>query len=88
MNREPLLTTAGVTAVVAAILAVLFAFGLDLTADQTAAILGLVGVIAPLVVALVARGKVTPTADPRTDEGVPLVPVGSAPPPAPEKEMP
>lgn len=70
MTREPLVTTAGVSALVTAILAVLVGFGLDLTDNQTAAILGLVAVLAPLVVAVVARRKVTPTADPDTDDGI------------------
>jgi len=72
MTREPLVSVAGITAAVAAVLAVLVAFGLDLSEAQTAAILGAVAVLAPLVVALAVRGKVTPTADPRNDDGVPL----------------
>lgn len=74
MTREPLLTAAGITALVTAVLGALVAFGLDLTANQTSAILGVVAVVAPLAVALLARGKVTPTADPRNDDGVPLTP--------------
>lgn len=74
MNREPLLTTAGIAAIVSAIVALLVAFGLDLSEGQTAAILGVVSVLAPLIVGLLARRKVTPTSDPKTDDGAPLVP--------------
>lgn len=61
MNREPLITVASLTALVAALVALLVAFGLKVTEDQTAAVLGLVAVVAPLVVGFVARSKVTPT---------------------------
>lgn len=60
MNNEPLWTVAGITAAVSALIALLTAFGLDLTEGQTNAILGAVAVLAPTVVALVARSKVTP----------------------------
>lgn len=74
MKREPLLTAAGITAVVSALLGALVAFGLDLTDEQTSAVLAVVAVLAPLAVGLAARGKVTPSVDPRTDDGVPLRP--------------
>lgn len=60
MNTEPLWTVAGITAAVTALIALLTAFGLDLTEAQSTAILGVVAVLAPTVVALVARSKVTP----------------------------
>lgn len=75
MNREPLLSVATVTAAVSAVLALLVAFGLDVTEDQQNAILGAVAVIAPIVVGLLARGKVTPVADPKAADGTPLQPV-------------
>lgn len=56
---EPVLTTAGITAAVAAVIALLVAFGVELSEVQTTAILGVVAVIAPLVVIL-ARQWVTP----------------------------
>lgn len=65
MNREPALTVGTVTAAVTAVLALLVAFGLDLTDDQRNAILGVVAVLAPLVATVVTRGKVTPVNDPR-----------------------
>lgn len=73
MTREPLFTAAGITAGAAALIALLIAFGLDLTQDQTVAILGVVGVGAPILVALLSRSQVTPVADPKAPDGVPLV---------------
>lgn len=60
MKTEPALTVGAITAAVSAILALLVAFGLDLSDDQTAAILGVVAVLAPLVATAITRGKVTP----------------------------
>jgi hypothetical protein len=60
MTNEPLWTVAGITAAVSAVIGLLTAFGLSLTETQSTAILGVVGVLAPVVVALVARSKVTP----------------------------
>lgn len=60
MKNEPAITVGAVTAVVTALLALLAAFGLNLTQDQTAAIFGAVAVLAPLVSAVVTRGKVIP----------------------------
>ena len=59
---EPLLTRAGIVAVVGAVLTFATSFGLDLDAGQTAAILGLVTVLSPFVLAAWARRKVTPYA--------------------------
>lgn len=60
MKSEPVITVASITALVAAILALLAAFGLNLSPDQKTAILGVVAVVAPLVAAAFSRGKVTP----------------------------
>lgn len=57
-SSEPLWSVGGVTAAVTAVLAVVTAFGLPLTDAQQAAILGLVAVVAPLVVALIGRTRV------------------------------
>lgn len=65
MTREPLVTVASITAAVAAVIALVVAFGVHLTGDQQTAILGVVGVVAPAVVAIVTRPKVTPVDDPR-----------------------
>ncbi|RCK68254.1 hypothetical protein DT076_16525 [Desertihabitans brevis] len=55
MNREPLFTVGGITAAVAAVLALLVAFGVPLTDDQQKAILGVVAALGPLAVALITR---------------------------------
>lgn len=72
-NREPLITAATVVAIFAAGLQVLVVFGLGLEPEQIKALMGLVTVTAPLVVAWWARRKVTPIADPRTNTGERLV---------------
>lgn len=59
MTNEPVLTVAGVTAAVSAVIALLVSFGVDLTEAQTNSILGVVAVAAPLVV-VYARKFVTP----------------------------
>lgn len=59
-RREPLITTASITAAVTAVIGLLVSFGVPLTGDQQTAILGVVAVLAPLAVALVARHKVSP----------------------------
>lgn len=60
-TREPVVTTAGVVAGVTALLALVIAFGLPLTAEQQTAILGVTAVAAPLVVTI-ARRYVVPSA--------------------------
>ena len=62
MKYEPLISISSIVAAATAIIALLVAFGVPLTEDQKVAILGLVGVLAPVIVALVTRGKVTPNA--------------------------
>ena len=62
MKYEPLISISSIVAGATAIVALLVAFGVPLTEDQKVAILGLVGVLAPVIVALVTRGKVTPNA--------------------------
>lgn len=59
MKTEPVITVGGLGAAAAAILALLVAFGIPLSDDQQTAILGVVAVLAPLVVAYVARRYVT-----------------------------
>lgn len=55
---EPLFTVGVLTAAVTTVLALLVAFGLPISDDQQAAILGVVAVAGPLVVAALARGRV------------------------------
>lgn len=57
---EPALSVAAVIAALSALLALLVSFGVSLTADQTAAILGFAGVAGPLVAGAIIRGKVRP----------------------------
>lgn len=65
MTREPLVTVGTITGAVTAVIALLVAFGFDLTAEQQTAILAVVAVAAPFVVAAATRSKVTPVKDPR-----------------------
>lgn len=60
MKSEPAITVASITAVVAAVIGLLVAFGIDLSDDQQKAILALVAVAGPVVAGFVTRGKVTP----------------------------
>jgi hypothetical protein len=55
---EPLLSVGGLTALVTAALSLLVAFGLPLTDKQDAAILAFVAILAPVVVAVIGRGRV------------------------------
>lgn len=60
MKNEPAITVASITAAVSAAIALLTAFGLNLSTEQTAAILGVVAVVGPLVAGYFTRAKVTP----------------------------
>jgi len=55
---EPLISVGTLTAFAVAVVAALVAFGIDLDDDKQAAILGVVGVVAPLIVMAVGRSKV------------------------------
>lgn len=57
---EPLVSRASIVSGVTAVLALLVSFGVDLNADQQTAIMGVVAVVAPLVVAAVTRHRVSP----------------------------
>lgn len=60
MHNEPVLNVGSITALVAAVIALLAAFGLPLSPEQVQAVLGVVAVAGPIVAALIARRKVTP----------------------------
>lgn len=77
MGTSPLITTAAITSVVSAAIALLVAFGVHLTADQTAAILGFITVLAPWVVAFVGHRTTTPRSAPTDEDGVALVRAGT-----------
>lgn len=55
MQSEPIITAAGVAALVGAGIALLTSFGVPLTVEQEKAILSIVVIVAPLVIAFVAR---------------------------------
>lgn len=77
MKTEPLITTGVIVALVAATIALLRAFGVPISEEQQEAIKALLVVLAPILVAIIARSYVTPLADPKVklDSGrtVPLV---------------
>lgn len=58
MASEPATIVGTITAAATAVIALLVAFGMDLTDEQQQAILGVVAVAAPVIAAVVIRGKV------------------------------
>lgn len=58
MKTEPAITVASITAAVTAILALLVAYGFDVSDEQQQAILGIVAVLAPIIVGIVTRQNV------------------------------
>jgi hypothetical protein len=62
MNNEPVMTAAGIAAVVGAVLVLAASFGMPLTEEQRTAILTVVGALAPILLGLWARSQVTPVA--------------------------
>lgn len=56
--KEPLVSVATITALASAVLVLVVAFGLKLSADQMTALIGFIAVAAPIVVAVVGRMKV------------------------------
>lgn len=62
MKSEPAQIIGWLTAIVAAVITLLIAFGVQITADQRTAVLGLLAAIAPVVAAYAIRSQVTPTA--------------------------
>lgn len=60
MNKEPIFTVATITGAISAIIALLVAFGIEFNEQQTTAIMGVVGVIAPFVVWGIARQWTVP----------------------------
>jgi hypothetical protein len=57
-ETEPLVAPASITAAVGALLSLMVAFGLDLTEQQTGAVLAAVTLVAPLVLFFLARRRV------------------------------
>lgn len=58
MNQEPARIIASITAAVTAVIALLVAYGLDISQEQQAAILGVVAVVAPLIAGIIIRNNV------------------------------
>lgn len=69
MTREPVALGAAIVVLVQAILAGVLAFGVDVTPEQTAAILGIVTAVIAVLVALGVRSLVTPVHEPRHAAG-------------------
>lgn len=68
MSREPLAIAGAVVALVQGVLTAVVLMGWwDLTAEQTAAWMGVIALAGTAVVVVWTRGKVTPVADPRLD---------------------
>lgn len=65
MSSSPVWNAAAISSIVSAAIALLVSFGVPLTSDQTAAILGFVAVVAPFVVAMVVSRQVTSLAQPQ-----------------------
>lgn len=60
-KSEPVITTATVTVILGLVVSGLTVWGLDLDETQTAWLAAVVGVLAPIVTALIARRFVRPT---------------------------
>lgn len=73
MRNEPLINIAFLTALVTALLSLLTAFGVPITDAQQDAVNQFMLVVAPLLVAFIGRTLVTPVAEPKDHDGVPLV---------------
>ncbi len=75
IKNEPAAFGGAISALVQAILGVIVAFNLSITPEQQQAILGLTAslVSITILVAVIVRQNVTPTANPRNDEGKELI---------------
>ena len=74
-TREPVAIIGAMVALIEAVIGLLIAFGVDMSAEQSQALIT-VAVAAGPVIGLVlnvifVRSRVTPVADPRTEEGNP-----------------
>lgn len=57
-KTEPAVSTASITGAVTAVIALLVAYGFDISEDQQVAILGVVAVLAPVIAGIVTRYQV------------------------------
>jgi hypothetical protein len=60
MTNEPAVTIGAITTAVAAVIALVVAFGVEITEDQSIAILAAIATIGPIVAAYLTRARVTP----------------------------
>lgn len=74
MDEKPVITVSSIVALVTALLTLLVAFGLPITPDQREALIGLVAVAAPFIIAAFVHPRVTPLANPKVSVLVPLTP--------------
>lgn len=74
MKREPIVIINAVVALIEAIIALAVGFGLNLTKEQVGLFMAVVVAIGNLVQTILARGQVTPVADPRNNLNERLVP--------------
>jgi hypothetical protein len=69
MNREPLAVSGAAVALAQAVLTAVVLMGwVVMTAEQTAAWMGVIALGGTFAVVVLTRGKVTPVADPRLPE--------------------
>lgn len=69
MNREPLAVSGAAVALAQAVLTAVVLMGwVTMTAEQTAAWMGVIALGGTFAVVVLTRGKVTPVADPRLPE--------------------
>ena len=64
-ETQPVITSATVTSLVAAVLVLVVSFGVPITDNQRNAIISVVAIVAPLGVIWYAQRKTTPLADPK-----------------------
>jgi uncharacterized membrane protein len=60
MQTEPAVLTGVILAVISAVLALVVAFGVDVSTDQAAAIMGTATAVLALIGAVIVRSRVTP----------------------------
>ncbi len=75
MNREPLVISGSLVALAQAIVTTVVLMGWwKLTAEQAAGWMGVIALAGTAAVVIFTRGRVTPVADPRDNNGMSLVP--------------
>ena len=81
-NRQIVLTRAGIVAAIGVVVSLLAVFGVGIDAATQEAVLDILVIVLPIVLPLAAglwaKLGVTPTFDPRDNEGNALIPVHSA----------